>query len=198
MNDHELSEQVQANRRTELRKLMDIHHSGKMGDYDDTYTEFEATYFGTVDGEPVPAEELADTDNPTGDPLPIPRYASIADDETYGMIHLCTTMTEALDSQANIPHNGEYLNHPAGIVDLDTGEQIVTRTVELTEEMYAVLCGLVQPNWLNVEPPDDKDAVNPTGIFSMAWEDLRIMFPIAAFREAVDKEIIEYEEEAGL
>ena len=75
-----------------------------------------------------------------------------------------------------------------------------TITVVLTEEEYAILCGFMQPEWMNVEPPHDKDAVNHGGIYASdeAWDSLRNKFPLAGFRKAVEEEIIEYDEEAGL
>jgi hypothetical protein len=71
-------------------------------------------------------------------------------------------------------------------------------TIELTDEEYAIVCGLVQPDWMNVEPPHDKDAVNHAGIFSEAWDSLREKFPLENFRDAVSDGVIDYNQEAGL
>jgi hypothetical protein len=101
-------------RRTRLNDLVNVYHRRHYGDYDDMYEDFEQTYL---------AEDHDES-------LPIPRYASIAGDETYGKITLFDDINEALADQAATSDNGEYLNVPEGIIDLDTGDEVetVTRT----------------------------------------------------------------------
>lgn len=175
-------------RKKHLRNLVDIHHRGKCGDYEDNYATFEMTYFGTVDGE-VPCPECEGTDAvkifPNGtakcedcnnsfevgkDTEPIPRYASIANDETYGMIHLVDTLDEALKHQAGIPENGEYLNVPAGIYDLDSEgnepKRITVHTVMFTDDMLDTLKQMWDDadayrlgEWSEEELEEDEDAM---------------------------------------
>ena len=61
--------------------------------------------------------------------------------------------------------------------------------VELTEEAYSVLCGLVQPS----------EQVNADGIIASepAWNELRESFPLDAFESAVRGRVITYEADAG-
>lgn len=61
-------------------------------------------------------------------------------------------------------------------------------TVDLTDEEYATLCGVVQPD----------DDVNAAGIFSGAWETLREKFPLRDFEQWADDHPDFYEEDAGL
>lgn len=129
----------QDTRRTHLMALTFDHHRSHYGDYDDAYDEFAATY-----GLPREDED-AETVNGVDEAQPIPRYASIAGDETYGMLHLFDTLREALDDQAAIPDNGETLNVPCGVVDLDTGERVEYRMFAvdptLVDEIKAALEG---------------------------------------------------------
>jgi hypothetical protein len=64
-----------------------------------------------------------------------------------------------------------------------------TFTVVLSEEAFAVVCGLVQPS----------SDVNPIGIFAdePVWHELRDKFPLANFDAAASASIINYDEEAG-
>lgn len=67
-------------------------------------------------------------------------------------------------------------------------EPAPTRTVVLSEESFAVLCGLVQP----------QDDVNASGIFSEAWDELRRTFPIEHFRQVAQERGEDfYSEDAG-
>lgn len=120
--------------RTEiLRGLIDTYHRERLGDYTETYDQFAAEYLPEAhedwDGEPITLK-------------PVPRYASMAEDETYGMISLHESLKDALNSQAAIPENGEYLNVPAGIVDMDTGESVATRIFVLSKEQSDKLAEL--------------------------------------------------------
>lgn len=190
MTDTEFAEReakikMQGRRKRNLKKLTDIFHRSKYGDYSESYAEFEETYLA-----------------PRGEH--IPRYASVAEDETYGMISLHESLTEAISVQADIPSNGEYLNVPAGVYDLDstrsknaTGvEQIEYRMVAMSLDAYTVLCGLVQ----------DSDEVHAPGIYG-PWNELRERFPLKHFKENVTvwdglsdppKSGVYYDEEAGL
>lgn len=186
-----MSAKQQARRKIELGKLIEIHHRGKYGDYEDTYAEFEATYFGTIDGEEPTDEKLEKDVFVTREEWeqgiePIPRFASIASDETYGMISLYETVEEAINDQAGIPSNGEYLNVPAGIVDLDTGKDIEYCMLALSKEAFAVVCGLVAPS----------DQVNHAGIMTEAWDELRAVFPLSDFRKWA-RSANRYNKEAG-
>src|SRR3954470_23508880 len=109
-----MADSEQYTRRKHLRELVEIHHTRKYGDYDDTYDEFEAKYLGSPEME---EDYLTGTE-------PVPKYASVASDETFGMIHVYDTLHAAMTDQAVIPDNGEYLNVPVGNYDLDTGERI--------------------------------------------------------------------------
>lgn len=172
----------QAARKRRLLKLVQIFHrcrNGSFDDYADTYEEFYNTYL-------APRPEL-DT----------PRYASCAEDESYGLITLYDSLFEALDNQAGIPGSGEYLNVPAGIYDLDSRgtKQVQTRSVTLSADAYTVLCGLVQ----------GINDVNTQGIYG-PWDELRGAFPLKHFRENITtwdgisdppEKGVYYDEEAG-
>lgn len=149
----------QAARKRRLLKLVQIFHrcrSGSFDDYADTYEEFYNTYL-------APRPELE-----------TPRYASAAEDESYGLITLYDSLTEALNNQANLPGSGEYLNVPAGIYDLDSRgtKQIETCNVTMTTEAYTMLCGLVA------------HIINNDGIYG-PWDELRTAFPLQHFRQNV-------------
>lgn len=62
-----------------------------------------------------------------------------------------------------------------------------SRTVQLSEEAYTVLCGLVQPS----------SDVHHVGIFSEAFAELTATFPLADFHAGVKAGLVEYDEEAG-
>lgn len=160
-------------RRQQLIDLAATFHRSKCGDYEDTYAEFAAEYgipgYESEDdicdecGDYRSAKVHTDTElhpddavdgltlHPfdAGEVKPIPRYASCAEDETYGMIHLFDSLKEALEDQAGIPSNGEYLNVPAGIYDLDQEvrggsrgrieTRLVMLTIEQTQEVAAAL-----------------------------------------------------------
>lgn len=125
----------QEQRGVHLRSLMRIYHSGSTyGDYEHEYEVFEATYFGTVNG-----EDVTQGDNPEMERELIPKYASIAEDETYGMISTCDSLEDALHHQAVISDMGDTLNVPAGIVDLDTGKKVPYKMIALTEDAIDVI-----------------------------------------------------------
>jgi hypothetical protein len=70
------------------------------------------------------------------------------------------------------------------------------RGVELAEEAYIVLCGLVQPHWLTSESPT---AVNHDGIYTDVWDELHATFPVGVFQTAAQERGEDfYHEEAGL
>jgi len=157
----------QGRRRKRLRRLVEIFHRSRNGpfdDYGDTYEEFYETYLSA---------------RPEQD---VPRYASCAEDETYGMIHLFETVEEAISDQAGIPSSGEYLNVPAGVYDLDCvavdptdnnkGGRVPYRMVAMSEDAYNMLCGIVQPSW----------DVNKEGVYG-PWEEVQATFPLKQFRE---------------
>jgi hypothetical protein len=183
----------QKKRRAKLKDLMEIFHRGKYGDYDDAYAEFEAKWLGTVDGEPPTDEYLVEQacinrDEWDADIKLIPRYASCAGDETYGMIELFDDLKEALSHQAGIPNHGEYLNVPSGIYDLDTGEQIQTVNVVLTVDSFNALCGIVAMSE-GTDVLDGGEAVNWQGILC-DWDELRATFPLENFKQwAMDNDV---------
>lgn len=168
-------EQTQAKRKKHLIDLTDWHHRGHYDDYAAEYERFDHTY------------GLTDEDNPIA-PTPIPKYASIADDETYGMITLFDDLAEALEHQADIPEMGETLNHPAGVIDMDTCKPVPYRMVALSEDAYRVVCGLVQPT----------DVVNSNGVIAPpdTWTEIRKAFPLSAFMETCNEN--NYIEDFGL
>lgn len=185
-----------------LRALMDEHrcwpfaHAGgaKMRDYDDEYAGL-ALYLGVAvddDGNEVP---------PTEEPPEIPRYACVTGDETYDMIELTDTLTAGVDTLSD-SIGDPTLNSPYKIVDLDTGADVPFRLIGLSEEAYTVLCGLVQPNWMNAETPAEEAlAVNHGGIYAddATWDELQAKFPLAHFRTVAQQRGEDfYQEEAGL
>jgi hypothetical protein len=169
---------VQRTRRENLRTLMETFHRGSsFGDYEHEYASFEMAYFGTIDGEEPEDEGCEPTEREE-----VPKYASCASDETYGMISTWETLEQALQHQSNIPSNGEYLNVPAGIYDLDNGAMVDTVTITMTRDAFASLCGLVSTNDSNSDVLDGGTDVNKDGIFA-PWDELRTLFPIGIFRE---------------
>lgn len=128
---------VQETRRERLQGMADIHHQSRYGDYDDTFSQFAEAYGlkWDDDTDPLacpmcegPTREYGEGRRcePCGESfkLPnletIPRYVSLADDETYGMMSTFEDLGKAINHQCAIPNNGETLNHPAGVYDLDT------------------------------------------------------------------------------
>lgn len=150
------NESVQENRKRNLLELVDVYHRDKHGDYSDTYDEF-ATRYGL--SEPLPDDgcphcngNVQETPHAATCPWdgdgcyqPIPRYASLRNDETYGMIEVFENLQEALDDQlAGLGE--EYLNNPCGVIDLDTVSdnieadgRIQYRTFTLPESLAALL-----------------------------------------------------------
>lgn len=189
-------------RHERLRALMDEHrcwprmheHGAKYQDYDDAYAELAAEALGVEVG-------------PLGDEIPIKdatdefpwRYAALRSDETYTMIELAETLPKAIAAESGMVGE-EYLMNPAGVIDLETGVRIETVTVGLSKEAFEVLCGLVQPNWMNAETPaDEAKAVNHGGIYTDCWEELQATFPLETFRKAAQERGEDfYYEEAGL
>jgi hypothetical protein len=148
----DMSDDTQEKRREHLTELVEIYHRGRYGDYNETYDEFSRTYLGIDphgDGE----------DDAELTTQAIPRFASIAIDETYGMIHLFDKLTDALNDQAGIPDSGEYLNVPVSVIDLDTGTSVKSRRIELTEELHAYIIAL-----LRAEINGDGEEIADTGI----------------------------------
>jgi hypothetical protein len=190
-----MSEQ-QSQRRERLRVLMDDHrcwpwahqHGPKYRDYDDTYAELAAQFLGV---------EIDDDGNETpvgGGPGPVPRYACVTGDETYSMIELADTLTA---NTAPAEPGGFVLER---IIDLDTGADVPFHVVGLSDEAFAVLCGLVQPSWMAAETPEEEAlAVNQGGIYADCWDELRAKFPLAHFRKVARERGEDfYCEEAGL
>lgn len=185
----------QTKRREHLQQLVDDHHRHGHGDYADRYADFAAEY-GLLDEDGLPVEIEA------GSPLErldIPKYASVRVDETYGIVECHDTLTDAIAGESQ-SIGEEYLMNPAGVYDLDTGEQIETVQVGLSREAFTVLCGLVQPDWWHAEGPEAMaEAVNTAGIYSDCWDELRATFPIQTFRKAAQERGEDfYHEEAGL
>jgi len=189
-----MTDNIQDIRRIELRELVDIHHRSNYGDYNDTYDEFEATYLkeegecercegdGTIEIAGLDAEcPECGGDGELPAPQDIPQYASIASDETYGMIHLFDTLSEALADQAGISSNGEYLNVPGGVIDLDTGEEVTYVTVTLTPQA-AALVGLSVAtetevrDVLGIDYEDGEFSGPHAGI--EVWDEVRKAFPL--------------------
>lgn len=168
-----MTDSEQYTRRKHLGELVETYHRGKYGDYEATYVEFAATYLGSPEME---EDHLVGTQ-------PVPKYASVAEDETYGMVHLFDTLAEAMKDQAGIPDSGEYLNVPAGIYDLDTGKRIETHTVTLPLEVFRAMCGIVAMTYEGdeVDVLHGGEGVNHQGIFT-DWDLIRKLFPIDDFR----------------
>jgi hypothetical protein len=187
MQEREREIKQQAGRKKRLRELTDTFHQGKYGDYAETYDEFEATYFGTVDGKRVTKDDLAELQISRAEwdagIQPIPRYASCAEDETYGIIYCFDTLIEALNHQGGVPSSGDTLNVPAGIYDLDGkgsvwSNRVSTRNVTLSEKAHLLLCGLVQAT----EDIDSEHIFAPDEL----WAELRALFPADEFRQNVE------------
>jgi len=157
----------QFKRREHLRNLIDIYHRGKYGDYEDTYEQFEHAYFGDPDLE---EDRWIDTE-------PVEKYASVMQDETYGMISMFNDLVEAMNWQAGCGYGGDTLNVPAGIYDLDTGKKVETRTVTMTDEAYAIVCAAVAPS---------SEDIYVQGIFGSAWPEVQRLFPVGDFRVWAD------------
>lgn len=167
------------NRKTNLQELANDYHKSRHGDYDDTYQEFAKTY-------DLEWEEKAEGE-PEDEHQPIPRYASLANDETYGLIAVFDNLADALKDQAGVKDNGETLNHPCGIVDLDTGCAVETIHLVVTVPAFLALCGLVQPNYMTCSVPDEPISVDHEGLY-MSDEvhgELRTTFPLDEFRKHV-------------
>lgn len=187
----------QKQRRERLRLLMNDHrcwpwdhqYGPKQSDYDDTYAELAATYLGVevdCNGDETPVD---------GGPGRVPRYASVSGDETYSMIELSDSLTDS--TQAGAEPGGFVLER---VVDLDTGEDVPFHVVGLSAEAFAVLCGLVQPSWMDANTPEQEAlAVNAAGIHADCWDELRAKFPLAHFRKVAQERGEDfYFEEAGL
>jgi hypothetical protein len=185
-----VNSEQQKGRRERLRGLMNdarcwpFHHEfgPKFSDYDDTYAELAATYLGV---------EVDDHGNETpvaSGPEVVARYAVISGDETYSFIELSDRIE---------PEFNELVIER--IVDLDSGADVPFHLVALSGEEFAALCGLVAPNWMNAETPEDEaKAVNHGGIYA-DWTALRAKFPLEAFRKWADAHGEDfYYEEAGL
>ena len=168
-----MTDSEQYTRRKHLAELVETYHRGSHGDYDDRYEEFAATYLGSPEME---EDHLVGT-------TPVPKYAAVARDETYGMIDVYEALEEALIHQATTPDNGEYLNVPAGIFDLDTGKVVWTRTVTLPVDVFQAMCGIVAMTYEgdHTDVLDGGEGVNKDGIFT-EWDLIRRVFPIDEFR----------------
>lgn len=64
--------------------------------------------------------------------------------------------------------------------------------VNLSDEAYAVVCGLVNPS----EDADEQNGVHHPGIFG-PFDEIRASFPVKAFWDAVEAGDVEYDAEAG-
>jgi hypothetical protein len=111
------------------------------------------------------------------------------------MIELTDSLTDS--TQAGAEPGGFVLER---VVDLDTGADVPFHVVGLSAEAYTVLCGLVQPSWMEAETPEAEAlAVNRGGIYADCWDELRAKFPLAHFRKvAAERGEDFYYEEAGL
>lgn len=191
-----MSTDTQAQRRERLRELMNEHrcwpwhheYGPKYRDYDATYEELAAEYLGVEihdDGSEEPVEATT----------PVPRYACVSGDETYSMIELADTLTDS--TQAGAEPGGFVLEK---VVDLDSGNTVPFHVVGLSDEAFAVLCGLVAPSWMAAETPAEEAlAVNQGGIYAECWDELRAKFPLDHFRKyAAARGEDFYNEEAGL
>lgn len=69
----------------------------------------------------------------------------------------------------------------------------MTVQITLSDEAYAVVCGLVNPSL----DDDNPNGVHHPGIFSESFDEIRDSFPVAAFWGAVEAGEIEYDKEAG-
>lgn len=164
-------------RHDRLQELADDYHRSRYGDYDDTYEEFAATYGLKWKDDDAEVMEVRD----------IPRYASLASDETYGLINVFETVQEAVQDQVGIVGNGDTLNSPAGVVDLDTGKRIEYVMVALTKDSAAALGGIVAESCRQIteDVTEGGDFVyNSDGIFC-DWSEIRSVFPIEPFKQWV-------------
>jgi hypothetical protein len=144
----------QTTRREKLIELMNQNRcwpsisarpSAGFADYDESYEELAGTYLGI---------EWSDSKKESqGTPeAEIPRYAGLVYDETYSMIHVTDSLTEALAySQGD---DGEYLTGGGGVTDLDTGERIEQQTLVLTSATYEALRELLAKDNVQGQLPD--------------------------------------------
>lgn len=173
-------------RHDRLQQLADDYHASRHGDYDDMYEAFAERY----------GLRWNDDDAEVMGVAGIPRFASLANDETYGHITLFETATEAVQNQAAIPYNGETLNHPCGVVDLDTGERVEYVMVALTKDTADALAGIVAcgTEQMTEDVTEGGDCVyNHQGIFT-DWEELRTVFPIENFKRWVENNPWNYDD----
>ena len=139
-------------RKERLQLLVNEFHTGKLGDYDDSYNEFAATYgletedseFDTCDVCGEERRALVHTDTTlhpddavdgltlhkfsplTDEPEPIPQYAITSHDETYSMVEVFSTLDDALAGLLGCVGQ-DTLNIPGNLIDLDTGEVLEYR-----------------------------------------------------------------------
>lgn len=138
---------AQDNRRANLWQLMDDNAcwpnfsdrpSPKYSDYNDTYAEMAGTYLGVTwddDSEINPTETQG---KPESD---VPKYAATIYDETYTMIGVFDSLTDALAYSNG--EDGEYLTGAGSVIDLDTGLAVEKRAVVLSATAYRVLASLI-------------------------------------------------------
>jgi hypothetical protein len=168
-----MSEQ-QSQRRERLRVLIDDHrcwpwahqHGPKDRDYDDTDAELAAQFLGVAiddDGNETPVG---------GGPGPVPALRM-----RHGrrdVLDASTSPTPCTANTAPAEPGGFVLER---IIDLDTGADVPFHVVGLSDEAFAVLCGLVQPSWMAAETPEEEAlAVNQGGIYADCWDELRAKF----------------------
>lgn len=189
------TDEVQAKRKDNLQVLSDENHRSRNGDYDDSFAEFAAKY-GLTWGDD---EDVDLHDEHEQEAEEIPRFVSVAHDETYVMMDVFDTLIEAMNDQANIPHQGDTLNVPGGIHDLDEMEVrvegprskyagqvhivnyglVTYKMFAISDDAYSILCGLVQDTKtldereIDIEEIMGKDA---------AWDELRTTFPFDDYK----------------
>lgn len=120
-------------RKERLQLLADEYHRSKYGDYDDTYSQFAAAYGLKYEDDEVPAllagEELEE----------IPRYVITFHDETYSMMSTYDNIDDALQGLLEVVGQGDTLNIPGYLIDLDTGDVLgYSMSIKLTGEKLEV------------------------------------------------------------
>lgn len=142
---------LQANRRANLIQLMSDDYcwptfsdrpSPKYEDYDDSYAEIAGEYLG-IEWEGPKHSTVEKQGKPESD---VPKYAASIYDETYTMIGLFDSLTEALGYSNG--QDGEYLTGGGSVVDLDhepgVSGVVEKRTVVLTVDAFNAAGELLQ------------------------------------------------------
>lgn len=148
--DHEINGAENRERRAHLRVLMEEHrcwpswaseeNGAKMADYDDTYEDMATSYLGVSWGDYPGRYQWEGRVHPDNMTL-VPKYASIIHDETYSMIDLYDDLNEALTNA--LGNDGDTLTGAGSVIDLDTGQQVESRTVVMTKAAYNRACIII-------------------------------------------------------